>query len=56
MVVRHYGLGAFSPVVESSVIGTVITRGHIGPDAAFILPPQEVVSFLKIPASCCWAS
>ncbi|HEX5794859.1 MAG TPA: chloride channel protein, partial [Geminicoccaceae bacterium] len=50
VVVGHYGLGAFSPVVVSSVIGTVITRIHIGPDAAFILPPQEVVSFLEIPA------
>jgi CIC family chloride channel protein len=50
VVVGHYGLGAFSPVVISSVIGTVITRIHIGPDAAFILPPQQVVSFLEIPA------
>jgi CIC family chloride channel protein len=50
VVVGHYGLGAFSPVVISSVIGTVITRIHIGPDPAFILPPQQVVSFLEIPA------
>jgi len=50
VVVGHYGLGAFSPVVISSVLGTVITRIHIGPDAAFILPPQQVVSFLEIPA------
>jgi CIC family chloride channel protein len=50
VVVGHYGLGAFSPVVISSVMGTVITRIHIGPDAAFILPPQQIVSFLEIPA------
>jgi chloride channel protein, CIC family len=50
VVVGHYGPGAFSPVVISSVIGTLITRIHIGPDAAFILPPQQVVSFLEIPA------
>ena len=50
VVVGHYGLGAFSPVVISSVMGTVITRIHIGPDAAFVLPPQQVVSFLEIPA------
>ena len=50
VVIGHYGPGAFSPVVISSVIGTVITRIHIGPDAAFILPPQQVVSFLEIPA------
>ena len=50
VVVGHYGLGAFSPVVVSSVMGTVITRIHIGADAAFTLPPQHVVSFLEIPA------
>ena len=50
VVVGHYGLGAFSPVVISSVIGTVITRIHIGADAAFILPPQHVASFLELPA------
>jgi CIC family chloride channel protein len=50
VVIGHYGIGAFSPVVISSVIGTVITRVHIGPDPAFILPPQQVVSFLEIPA------
>jgi CIC family chloride channel protein len=50
VVVGHYGLGAFSPVVISSVIGTVITRIHIGTDAAFILPPQQVTSFLELPA------
>jgi chloride channel protein, CIC family len=37
VVIGHYGVGAFSPVVISSVIGTVITRIHIGPDPAFVL-------------------
>ncbi len=50
VVVGHYGIGAFSPVVISSVIGTVITRLHIGDDAAFILPPQQIVSFWELPA------
>ncbi len=50
VVVGHYGIGAFSPVVISSVIGTVITRVHIGADAAFILPPQQVTSFWELPA------
>src|SRR5690606_27168776 len=50
VVVGHYGLGAFSPVAISSVIGTVIPRLHTGPDPAFILPPQQVVSFLELPA------
>ncbi len=50
VVVGHYGIGAFSPVVISSVIGTVITRIHIGADAAFILPPQQITSFWELPA------
>ena len=50
VVIGHYGISAFSPVVISSVIGTVITRIHIGADAAFILPPQQVASFWELPA------
>jgi len=50
VVIGHYGLGAFSPVVISSVIGTVITRLHIGPDAAFETLPQVITSFLELPA------
>jgi chloride channel protein, CIC family len=50
VVVGHYGLGAFSPVVISSVIGTVITRIHIGPDAAFAMPHHGVTSFWELPA------
>lgn len=50
VVVGHYGLNAFSPVVIASVIGTMITRIHIGSDAAFQLPPQVITSFWELPA------
>lgn len=50
VVVGHYGITAFSPIVISSVVGTVITRLHIGDAAAFILPPQQVTSFWELPA------
>jgi len=50
VVIGHYGISAFSPVVISSVVGTVITRIHIGADAAFILAPQQVQSFWELPA------
>ena len=50
VVIGHYGIGAFSPVVISSVIGTVITRIHIGEDAAFRLAPQQIASFWELPA------
>lgn len=50
VVIGHYGISAFSPVVISSVIGTVITRLHIGEAAAFRLAPQQIVSFWELPA------
>ena len=50
VVIGHYGISAFSPVVISSVIGTIITRIHVGPDAAFQLPPQVLTSFWELPA------
>ncbi|HEX6141141.1 MAG TPA: chloride channel protein [Geminicoccaceae bacterium] len=50
VVIGHYGLSAFSPVVISSVIGTMITRIHLGADAAFQLPPQVITSFWELPA------
>ncbi len=50
VVVGHYGLGAFSPIVISSVVGTVITRLHIGDAPAFNLPPQQIASFWELPA------
>ena len=50
VVVGHYGIGAFSPVVIASVVGTIITRVHIGAEPAFDLMPQVVVSFWEMPA------
>ena len=50
VVIGHYGISAFSPVVISSVIGTVITRIHIGETAAFTLAPQQIASFWELPA------
>ncbi|MEO1188902.1 MAG: chloride channel protein, partial [Pseudomonadota bacterium] len=50
VVIGHYGLGAFSPVVLASIIGTIITRVHIGDNPAFVLPPDFVASFWEVPA------
>ncbi|MGF1476667.1 MAG: chloride channel protein [Geminicoccaceae bacterium] len=50
VVIGHYGLGAFSPVVIASVVGTMLTRIHFGDVAAFSLPPQIVTSFWEMPA------
>ena len=50
VVVGHYGLGAFGPVVIASLIGTIVTRLHIGDVPAFGLDTQQVQSFWEIPA------
>ena len=50
VVVGHYGLGAFSPVVIASLVGTIVTRVHIGDQPAFGLAAQHVQSFWEVPA------
>jgi CIC family chloride channel protein len=50
VVIGHYALTAFSPVVIASVIGTIVSRAHFGDAVAFILPPQSVASFFEFPA------
>lgn len=50
VVVGHYGLGAFAPVVIASVVGTVITRIHIGDYPAFEITGTEIAAFSEMPA------
>jgi len=50
VVIGHYALTAFSPVVIASVIGTIVSRAHFGDAVAFTLPPQPVASFFEFPA------
>ena len=50
VVLRHYALSAFSPVVIAAVAGTVISRIHLGDFPAFIVPPFTVGSFWEFPA------
>lgn len=50
VVLRHYALTAFAPVVISSVIGTMITRIYYGDFPAYILPHYDVVTFWEFPA------
>ena len=44
VVVGHYALSAFAPIVISSVIGTMISRAHYGDFPAFIVPGALSVS------------
>lgn len=50
VVIGHYALKAFAPVVLASVSGTVMSRAYFGDVAAFALPPQEVISFFAFPS------
>jgi CIC family chloride channel protein len=50
VVIGHYALSAFAPVVIASVAGTLICRIHLGPEPAFELPGYQIVSMLEFPA------
>jgi CIC family chloride channel protein len=51
VVVGHYALSAFAPIVIASVTGAIVSRMHYGNFPAF-QPPQEwvIVSFWEFPA------
>jgi len=50
VVIGHYALHAFAPVVLSAVVGTIISRIYLGDTPAFIIPPYDIVSNLEFPA------
>ncbi len=50
VIVGHYALSAFAPVVIASVAGTVICRAHLGEQPAFLLPQFGVNSLWEFPA------
>ncbi|MDF1719346.1 MAG: chloride channel protein [Minwuia sp.] len=50
VVLGHYALRALAPVVVAAVIGTVVTRIHIGDFPAFLIPHYEILSFWEFPA------
>jgi CIC family chloride channel protein len=50
VVVGHYALSSFAPIVIASVTGTIISRLYYGDFPAFIIPDKTIVSFLEFPA------
>ncbi len=51
VVVGHYALTAFAPIVIASVIGTLVSRMHYGDFPAFFLPDApSIASFWEFPA------
>lgn len=50
VILGHYAMRAFVPVVLSSVAGTVVARLHFGESLAFTIPTYEITSYLEFPA------
>lgn len=50
VILQHYALRAFIPVVIASVAAGIITRVHFGDDVAFIIPNLPIVSYWEFPA------
>ena len=50
VIIGHYALSAFAPVVISSVSATVICRAHLGELPAFLLPQFGINSLWEFPA------
>ena len=50
VVVGHYGLGAFAPVVIAAVAGVIVSRAHFGDYPAFSVPGVEIASYTEMPA------
>ncbi len=50
VVLGHYALQAFAPIVIASVVGAVVSRIHLGDTPAFSIPDYTLGSFLELPA------
>jgi CIC family chloride channel protein len=50
VIVGHYALSAFAPIVIASVVGTIISRGYYGDFPAFTIVEHPGVSIFEFPA------
>ncbi|MFQ5534246.1 MAG: chloride channel protein [Sphingomonadales bacterium] len=50
VIMGHYALHAFAPIMVASVAGTIISRIHLGNFPAFILPDYSIQSVAEFPA------
>jgi CIC family chloride channel protein len=50
VIIGHYGLSAFAPIVLASVVGTMASRAYFGDYPAFIIAQHPGFSFVEIPA------
>ncbi|WP_321397847.1 chloride channel protein [Emcibacter sp.] len=50
VVLGHYALHAFAPIVIASVTAAIISRIHLGDYPAFLIPDYHITSFYEFPA------
>ncbi|MEM1313621.1 MAG: chloride channel protein [Pseudomonadota bacterium] len=50
VVLRHYALHAFAPIVIASIAGTVVSRIHMGDVTEFALPEHSLGFYQELPA------
>lgn len=50
VILGHYAMRAFVPIVISSVSGTILSRLWFGGEAAFVIPDYQITSFWEFPA------
>lgn len=50
VILAHYAMSAFVPIVIASVASTVIARAHLGDFPAFIIPAYQITSYWEFPA------
>jgi len=50
VILGHYAMSAFVPIVIASVLGTLMSRLWFGDVAAFSIPEYQITSMLEMPA------
>jgi CIC family chloride channel protein len=50
VILAHFAISAFVPIVIASVSATMIARLHLGNFPAFIIPDYQITSYLEFPA------
>lgn len=50
VILAHYAMRAFVPIVISSVGATLIARIHLGDFPAFVIPDYQITSYWEFPA------
>lgn len=50
VILRHFAVHAFAPIVIASVAGAVVSRLFVGNVTEFMLPPHTLVFYVELPA------